>query len=110
MVIKYCIVINILYCMFLLARLKVKKSIVLYGPNHVCGIEFLGYVMSVTIVRNLCYYFLIPELWPFQNSQQGCTAGQYLTSHLRLCCVGCVSPHVTGYQGYLLALASCAQP
>jgi|EP01046_Picozoa_sp_COSAG06_P099553 hypothetical protein len=44
-----------------------------------CGIEFLGYVMSVAIVRNLCYYFLIPELWPFQNSQQGCTAGQYLT-------------------------------
>ena len=39
-----------------------------------CGIEFLGYVMSVAIVRNLCYYFLIPELWPFQNSQQGCTA------------------------------------
>ena len=40
-----------------------------------CGIEFLGYIMSVAMVRNLCYYFLIPELWPGQNSVSGCTAG-----------------------------------
>ena len=40
-----------------------------------CGIEFLGYAMSVAIVRNLCYYFLIPELWPGENSVSGCTTG-----------------------------------
>eukprot|EP01047_Picozoa_sp_COSAG01_P077832 COSAG01_NODE_14162_length_1488_cov_4.984161_1_plen_48_part_00 len=40
-----------------------------------CRIEFLDYIMLAAMVRNLCYYFLIPELWPGQNSVSGCTAG-----------------------------------